>query len=42
MLFQELERERLVFLRKRAVADHVGKHDGRELALLDTFSGHQI
>ena len=35
MLFQKFERDSLVFLRQRAVSDHVGKHDGCELAFLD-------
>ena len=33
MLGQQIERQRFVALRQRAVADHVGEHDRRELAL---------
>jgi hypothetical protein len=40
MFFQQLERELIVALRQRAVAHHVGKHDGRELALLTRIRGH--
>jgi hypothetical protein len=32
MLGQQIERQRLVALRQGAVADHVGEHDGCELA----------
>src|SRR5262249_6309213 len=35
MLLQQFQGKLVVTLRKRAVAHHVGKHDGRELALLD-------
>src|SRR4029077_4768035 len=41
MLFQQLERELVVALGQRAVAHHIGKHDGSEFALLDTFGPHQ-
>ena len=33
MFFEQLQRERLVALRQRAVAHHVREHDGGELAL---------
>jgi hypothetical protein len=41
MLFEQLQREFVVALGERAVAHHVGKHDGRESALLDVFVGHE-
>ena len=40
MLLQQLERELIITLGQRAVADHVGKHDRGEFALLDVVGGH--
>ncbi len=40
MLLQQLQRERLVPLRQRAVAHHVGEHNGGEFAVLGVLRGH--
>ena len=41
MLFQQLEREFIVALGQRAVAHHVGEHDGRELAFFGLLYRHR-
>jgi hypothetical protein len=41
MFFKQLERKLVVSLRERAVADHVGKHDGSELAYFLSVGAHR-
>ena len=41
MFLQQFERKFIVALRQSAVAHHVGKHDGREFALLAVFGRHE-
>jgi hypothetical protein len=41
MFFEQLERKLVVALRKRAVADHVSKHDGSELAYFLSVGAHR-
>ena len=41
MFFKQLERELVVALRERAVADHVSEHDGRELAYFLSVGAHR-
>jgi hypothetical protein len=39
MFLEQLERERFVALRERAVAHHVGNHESRQLALFGVEIG---
>ena len=41
MVLEQLLRELLVALGERAVAHHVGEHDGGQLALFGVFGGHR-
>src|SRR5256885_2472538 len=42
VLVEKVERERLIPLRQRAVAHHVGKHDGGQPSALLVFFRHQF
>src|SRR5713101_6744752 len=41
MFFKQLQRKPVVTLRQRAVAHHVGEHDGGQFALFDVFGRHE-